>query len=67
MECCIRDGVLVYGLGVLGWGVDIQDELLYTEWAVSKRDGVLVNGMGCYFAGWGVSKRNSVLISGMGC
>ena len=23
-------------------------------WGISKRDGVLVYGMGCYFPGWGV-------------
>ena len=34
---------------------------------VSKRDGVLVNGMGCYFPGWDVSKRDGVLVNGMGC
>ena len=34
---------------------------------MSKRDGVLVNGMECYFPGWGVSKRDGVLLSGMGC
>ena len=34
---------------------------------VSKRDGVLVNGMGCYFPGWSVSQRYWVLVSGMGC
>ena len=37
------------------------------EWGVTFRDGVLVNGMGCYFLGWGVSKRVGVLLSGMGC
>ena len=48
----------------MGWDVDIQDELLYTEWCVNKRDGVLVNGIGCYFPGWDVSKRDAVLING---
>ena len=55
-----------------GWGV------LVNGLDVSKRngvlvngmgdflDGVLVNGMGCYFLGWGVSKRDGVLLSGMG-
>ena len=33
---------------------------------ISKRDGVLVNGMACYFPGWGVSKRDVVLLYGMG-
>ena len=33
----------------------------------SKRDGVLVNGIGCYLPGWGVSQRDGVLLSGMGC
>ena len=41
--------------------------MLVYGWGVSKRDGVLVNGMGCYFQGWVVSKRNGVLLSGMGC
>ena len=36
-------------------------------WGVSKREGVLVYGMGCYFPGWGVSKRDGVLVNGMGC
>ena len=27
-------------------------------WGVSKRDGVLVYGMGCYFQGWGVRIRD---------
>ena len=31
------------------------------------RDGMLVNGMGCYFPGWGVSIRDGVLVNGMGC
>ena len=30
------------------------------EWVVTFRDGVLVNGMGCY-------KRDGVLLSGMRC
>ena len=36
---------------------------------MNKRDGVLVNGMGCYFPGWGVSIRDGVLVKvkGMGC
>ena len=51
----------------MGWRVDIQDELLYTEWGVSKRDGVLVNGKGYYFPGWVVYKRDGMLLSGMGC
>ena len=37
------------------------------RWGVSKRDGVLVYGMGDYFPGWGVSLRNEVLVYGMGC
>ena len=28
---------------------------LYMGWTVSKRGGVLVNGMECYLLGWGVS------------
>ena len=37
---CIRDGVLVYGMGCSfrGWGVCIWD-------------GALVHGMGCYYTG----------------
>ena len=34
---------------------------------MSKRDGVLVNEMECYFLGWGVSQRDGVLLSGIGC
>ena len=48
----------------MGWGVDKEDELLKTEWGVNKRNGVLVNGMGCYFPGWDVSKRDGVLVNG---
>ena len=55
-----------------GWSVT------NTGWDVSKRDGVLVYGMGCYFPGWGatrlltstgwsVSIRDGVLVNGMGC
>ena len=44
-----------------GWGV------LVNGLDVSKRNGVLVNGMGCYFLGWGIIKRVGVLLSGMGC
>ena len=36
-------------------------------WGVSKRDGVLVYRMGCYFLEWGVSIRDGVLVNGMGC
>ena len=52
----------------------------YTGWGVSKRDGVLVNGMecysprwglvngiGCYFPGWGVSFWDGVLVKGIEC
>ena len=54
--------------------------MLCTGWGVSKRDGVLGNGMACYFPGWGVVKgiwcyltgwgvsvRVGVLVNGMGC
>ena len=34
---------------------------------MSKRDGVLVNGMECYFLGWGVTFRDGVLVYRMGC
>ena len=34
---------------------------------VSKRDGVLVNGMGCYFPGWGVSIWDGVVVNGFEC
>ena len=37
------------------------------RWGVSQRDGVLINGMACYFPRWGVSKRDLVLLYGMGC
>ena len=30
----------------------------YKGWVVSIRDGVLVNGMGCYSPGWDDSKRD---------
>ena len=36
-------------------------------WGVSKRDGVLVYGMGCYFLGCAVSIRDGVLVNGMVC
>ena len=36
-------------------------------WGVSKRDGVLHSGMGCYYMGWGVSKRDCVLVYGIMC
>ena len=36
-------------------------------WSVSKRDGVLVNRMGCYYPGWVVSKWDGVVLSVMGC
>ena len=36
-------------------------------WGVSKHDGVLVYGMGCYFPEWGVSIWDGVLVYGMGC
>ena len=49
-----------------GRGINIQDELLVYRWNVSKRDGMLVNGMECYFPGWGVSERDGVLVNGMG-
>ena len=32
----------------------------------SIQDGVLVNGLWCYYPGWGVSKRDGVLHSGCG-
>ena len=34
---------------------------LYTGWGVSKRDGVLINGMGYYFPGRGGGIRDGVL------
>ena len=44
----------------MGWGVSKRDGVLHF------RDGVLVNGKGCYFPGWGVSIRDGVLVNGMG-
>ena len=41
--------------------------MLLSEWGVSKRDGMLVNGMGCYFPGWGVCIRDGVLVNGIEC
>ena len=34
---------------------------------VSIHDGVLVNGMACYFPGWGVSIWDGVLVNGIEC
>ena len=42
-----------------GKGVSIR------SWGVIKRDGVLVNRMGCYFPGWSVSLRDGVLELGV--
>ena len=39
----------------------------YTGWSVSLRDGVLVNGMGCFFSDWGVSIWDGVLVNGIEC
>ena len=39
----------------------------FTGWGVNVLDGVLVNGMVCYFPEWGVTFRNGVLVLGMGC
>ena len=36
-------------------------------WSVCKQDGVLVNGMGCYFPGWGVSIWDGVVVNGFDC
>ena len=35
--------------------------------SVSIRDGVLINGKGCYFPGRGVSIRDGVLANGIEC
>ena len=40
-------------------------ECYFPGWGVSKRDGVLVNGMGCYFSGWGVGIWDGVLVNGL--
>ena len=40
---------------------------LYMGWTVSKRDGVLVNGMECNLPGWGVSIFDGESVYGMGC
>ena len=39
----------------------------YTEWGVSIRVGVLVNGMGYYFPGLGVSIWDGVLVNRIEC
>ena len=36
-------------------------------WGVSKRDGLLVYGMGCSYTGWSVEKQDRVLIYSMSC
>ena len=36
-------------------------------WSVSIRDGVLVNGMGCFFPGWGIRIQDAVLVYWMEC
>ena len=50
--------MLIYGIGCLymGWSVRLENGCLYMGWSVSKWDksvsiwdGVLVNGLGCYF------------------
>ena len=41
--------------------------MLVYRMGVSIRDGVLVNGMGCYFPGWGVSIWDGVLVNGIEC
>ena len=38
---------------------------VYTGWVVSIRDGVLINGMGCYSPGWVVTKRDGAFVNGM--
>ena len=38
---------------------------MYTGWSISIGDGVLVNGMGCFFSEWGVSIWDGVLIIGI--
>ena len=51
------------GVRYTGWAVSIQG------WGVSIRDGVLVNGIGCYFPWNGdVSIRDGVLlVNGIEC
>ena len=34
-------------------------------WGVTFWDGVVGNGLGCYFPGWGGSVRNGMLLSGV--
>ena len=42
--------------------------MLVNGLVISKRNGVLVNGMGCSFRRWGgVCTRDGVLVNGMGC
>ena len=41
--------------------------MLLPGWGISIRDGVLVNGMGCYFPGLGVSNWDGVLVNRIEC
>ena len=45
---CIWDGVLLNGIGCYktGWGVSVGNVALVNGMGVSKRDGVLLSGMG---------------------
>ena len=39
----------------------------FRGWGVCKRDGVLVNGMGCYCSVWVVHIQDAVLVYWMEC
>ena len=50
-----------------GCGVSKRDGVLLYGMGFSVRDVVLIKGMGCYFPKWGVTFRNGLLVYGMGC
>ena len=45
----------------------VRNGALVNGMGVSKPVGVLLSGLGCYFAGWSVSKRDGLFLSKMGC
>ena len=51
----------------MGWCVSKRDGVLIYRMNSYIQNGVLVNGMGCYFPRWDVSKRDGVSVNGMGC
>ena len=40
-------------------------ECLYKGWSVSKRNRVLLIGIGCLYMGWGVRLEDGVFVYGM--